>query len=177
MQGVHNQWPPAGARLSSAQLARRSFVTAQSMQVMVAAFVRNGYIERRPDPEKQRVLRNYLTVDGTEMLNRCQREADAMEQRMLAGLSQPKWSACAMRWRRAFATSRVPPVTEAACARLGGRRLRRIRFVHTRVCGLDAANRAGCVYGQSVSNKTRSGDPVPPVNFNGNAAIKPVGGT
>ncbi|UXF67268.1 MarR family winged helix-turn-helix transcriptional regulator [Rhodococcus qingshengii] len=73
--------------LSSAQLARRSFVTAQSMQVMVTAFVRNGYIERRPDPEKQRILRNYLTAEGTEVLSRCESEADAMEDRMLAGLS------------------------------------------------------------------------------------------
>ncbi|MFC8181761.1 MarR family winged helix-turn-helix transcriptional regulator [Rhodococcus sp. NPDC057297] len=79
--------------LSSAQLARRSFVAAQSMQVMVAAFVRNGYIERRPDPEKKRVLRNYLTTEGTEVLRRCEQEADAMEDRLLAGLSAPQISA------------------------------------------------------------------------------------
>jgi DNA-binding MarR family transcriptional regulator len=74
--------------LSSAQLARRSFVTAQSMQVMVAAFVRSGYLQRHPDPDKQRVLRNYLTDAGLDVLARCEGAADRIEERMLAGLSR-----------------------------------------------------------------------------------------
>lgn len=73
--------------LSSAELARRSFVTAQSMQVMVAAFVRNAYVERRPDPTHQRILCNYLTAEGAEVLRRCEEEADRMEARMLSGLT------------------------------------------------------------------------------------------
>ena len=72
--------------LSSAQLARRSFVTAQSMQVMVATFLRNGHVDRRPDPNSQRILRNYLTKPGDDLLRRCEQEADAMEEHMLAGL-------------------------------------------------------------------------------------------
>ncbi|PQP25104.1 MarR family transcriptional regulator [Rhodococcus opacus] len=78
--------------LSSAQLARRSFVTAQSMQVMVAAFVRSGYVERHPDPDKQRVLRNYLTEAGLDVLARCEEAADHIEERMLAGLSRSQIS-------------------------------------------------------------------------------------
>ena len=72
--------------LSSAQLARRSFVTPQSMQTMVAAFVRAGLVERKPDPEHQRVLRLFLTEAGAGVLARGQEAADQVERRMLAGL-------------------------------------------------------------------------------------------
>jgi DNA-binding MarR family transcriptional regulator len=77
------RWQPG---LSSAQLARRSFVTPQSMQVMVAALLRDGVIERRPDDHNQRVLRNYLTGDGQALLSRAEEAAARIEERMLAGL-------------------------------------------------------------------------------------------
>lgn len=73
--------------LSSAQLARRSFVTAQSMQVMVAAFQRSGFIDRRTDAGHQRILRNYLTAAGEAVLARSEEAADRIEKQMLAGLS------------------------------------------------------------------------------------------
>lgn len=73
--------------LSSAQLARRSFVTPQSMQVMVAMFVRTGLVGRRPDPENQRILRIFLTDEGRAVLSRSQDAADQIERSMLAGLT------------------------------------------------------------------------------------------
>lgn len=76
--------------LSSAQLARRSFVTPQSMQVMVAAFVRGGLVERRPDPENQRILRMSLTDEGRTVLSRSQQAADQIERSMLAGLANAR---------------------------------------------------------------------------------------
>jgi DNA-binding MarR family transcriptional regulator len=72
--------------LSSAQLARRAFVTPQSMQVMVTAFVRDALVERRADPDNQRILRNHLTRDGELLLRRADEAAAAIEQRMLGGL-------------------------------------------------------------------------------------------
>lgn len=72
--------------LSSAQLARRAFVTAQSMQVMVAAFLRAGLIERRPQSENQRILCNYLTAAGYAALESGEQAADAVESKMLEGL-------------------------------------------------------------------------------------------
>ena len=75
--------------MSSAQLARRAFVTAQSMQVMVTTFVRAGYIERRPQPDNQRILCNYLTDKGRAALIRCEEAADAVEKGMLDGLDGP----------------------------------------------------------------------------------------
>ena len=74
--------------LSSAQLARRAFVSAQSMHVMVAAFVRSGFVRRQPDSENQRILRNYLTSQGEEKLARGQEVADRLEQRMVEGLTE-----------------------------------------------------------------------------------------
>lgn len=74
--------------MSSAQLARRAFVSAQSMQVMVAGFLRADLIERRPQPENQRVLCNYLTEAGHAALASCEQAADGVENKMLDGLDE-----------------------------------------------------------------------------------------
>lgn len=74
--------------LSSAQLARRAFVTAQSMQVMVAAFMRNGLVARKADDRNARVLHIYLTEAGEDVLSRGQEAADQLEERMVAGLTE-----------------------------------------------------------------------------------------
>ncbi|MGF9660788.1 MarR family transcriptional regulator [Arthrobacter crystallopoietes] len=72
--------------LSSAELARRAFVTAQSMQVMVTAFLRHGWVQRESDAVNQRILRNFLTPAGAEILARGQEAADQLEWRMVDGL-------------------------------------------------------------------------------------------
>ena len=72
--------------LSSAQLARRAFVTPQSMQVMVTAFIRDGLVERRTDPSNQRVLRIHLTRDGELLLLRADEAAASIEEQMLGDM-------------------------------------------------------------------------------------------
>jgi DNA-binding MarR family transcriptional regulator len=72
--------------LSSAQLARRAFVTPQSMQVMVTAFIRDGLVERRADPSNQRVLRIHLTRDGELLLLQADEAAARIEEQMLGDL-------------------------------------------------------------------------------------------
>ena len=72
--------------VSSAQLARRAFVTPQSMQVMVTAFIRDGLVERRADPGNQRILRIHLTRDGELLLLQADEAAAGIEQQMLGGL-------------------------------------------------------------------------------------------
>src|ERR687894_847430 len=47
--------------LSSAQLARRHFVTPQAMHQLVASMERDGLIERRSDDDNRRILRAWLT--------------------------------------------------------------------------------------------------------------------
>lgn len=74
--------------ISSAQLARRAFVTAQSMQVMVAAFVKSGYVERRPSKDNQRVLCNHLTDAGHTLLTLCEQSASKVEMKMLDGMDE-----------------------------------------------------------------------------------------
>jgi DNA-binding MarR family transcriptional regulator len=74
--------------LSSAQLARSAFVTAQSMADMVAALEGRGLLERHRDPGDRRRLMLRLTADGRKLLNRYRSRVEALEQRMLTDLSE-----------------------------------------------------------------------------------------
>ena len=74
--------------LSSAQLARNSFVTAQSMADMVTALERRGLIVRRRDPDNRRALLISLTCAGHELLAAQDAAMTALEERMLADLSE-----------------------------------------------------------------------------------------
>ncbi|MGN9837083.1 MarR family winged helix-turn-helix transcriptional regulator [Nonomuraea sp. H19] len=76
--------------LSSAQLARNSFVTAQSMADMITSLERRGLISRRRDPANRRALLISLTDAGHELLTAYDEEMDALEARMLSGLTQPQ---------------------------------------------------------------------------------------
>ena len=75
------------ADMSSAQLARYSFVTAQSMADMITALEGRKLIERHRDKADRRRLVVALTDEGRAMLDRCRSEVDALEASMLAGLS------------------------------------------------------------------------------------------
>jgi DNA-binding MarR family transcriptional regulator len=74
--------------LSSAQLARRHYVTPQAMNQLVTVLERDGLIERSPDPANRRILRARLTPRGRKVLRQCNKSVGAVEQRMLAGLSE-----------------------------------------------------------------------------------------
>jgi DNA-binding MarR family transcriptional regulator len=76
--------------LTSAQLARNSFVRTQSMADMVASLERQGLIRRRRDPHDARRSLISLTDEGREVLRRYEVEVEALEQRMLSGLTQPQ---------------------------------------------------------------------------------------
>jgi DNA-binding MarR family transcriptional regulator len=71
---------------SSAQLARRSFVSAQAANEMVAALERLGMIERHPAPEGGRALWIHLTPAGRRALARCEARVDAFEARLFEGV-------------------------------------------------------------------------------------------
>ena len=73
--------------LSCAQLARWAFVTPQAMNLVIAALERRGFIRRRPDPNHRRVLRASVTAKGLKVLEGCDRDMDAIEDDMLAGLA------------------------------------------------------------------------------------------
>lgn len=74
-------------QLSSAQLARRHYVTPQAMNQLVGAMERDGLIERQPDPLNRRILRAALTDRGAEVLASCHTVVDGLENSMLAALT------------------------------------------------------------------------------------------
>ncbi len=74
--------------LSAAQLARHSFVTAQSMGDMIAALQSRGLIDRHRDRADRRRLVVALTGDGRALLDRYRETVAALEASMLAGLSE-----------------------------------------------------------------------------------------
>ena len=78
--------------LSSAQLARNSFVTAQSMADMITTLEGRGLIERHRDRTDRRRLVVALTIDGRELLDRYRYQVDALEEQMLAGLTRAQIS-------------------------------------------------------------------------------------
>jgi DNA-binding MarR family transcriptional regulator len=73
--------------LTSAELARRSFVRPQTMHEMITALDDRGFIERRRDPGNRRVLLISLTPQGRAMLEAYDRQVGLLEEQMLAGLT------------------------------------------------------------------------------------------
>lgn len=73
--------------LSNSQLARRSYVTPQSMNAVIASLEERGLIRRVQSAEHARVRRTELTPAGRRLLAICDREIAAFEQEMLSVLS------------------------------------------------------------------------------------------
>jgi DNA-binding MarR family transcriptional regulator len=76
--------------LSNAQLARRSFVTPQAMNEIIAAMARKEMVVREPDARHGRIVRISLTRPGARVLRRCDEAARGVEEAMLAGLPRTK---------------------------------------------------------------------------------------
>lgn len=73
---------------SSAELARRTQVTAQTMHRLVADLERRGLLTLRPRPGHGRALEAHITPNGRKLLGRADVRAQAIEDRMTAGLNQ-----------------------------------------------------------------------------------------
>lgn len=65
--------------ISSAELSRRFFVTAQTMNEIINGMVLRGLISRKEDPDNKRVLRLRLTARGHKALKECDEIADEIE--------------------------------------------------------------------------------------------------
>jgi DNA-binding MarR family transcriptional regulator len=75
--------------LSNAGLARRAFVTPQSMHAVLQELERHQFVVRRPHPQHQRVLQAELTKDGRRTLKSANNSVNALEDQMLSKLSDP----------------------------------------------------------------------------------------
>lgn len=87
------------AALSGAELARRGFVTPQTMTGLVAGLERRALVRRRPHPAHGRVLEVGMTAAGRATLRRAHGAAGAVEDRMLTGRTAPERSQLAA-WLR-----------------------------------------------------------------------------
>lgn len=74
--------------LSSAQLARRVFVTPQAMNQLVIALEERGLIRRKPSESHGRIMHASLTPKGTALLEACDRATLPEEEWLLASLSK-----------------------------------------------------------------------------------------
>ena len=75
--------------LSNADMARRAFVTPQSMHAVLAELEARRLLERRPHPENRRVLTAELTAAGRRSMEAAAEAVDGVERRMLAELTEP----------------------------------------------------------------------------------------
>jgi len=95
--------------LTTAELARSSFVTPQTMGDLVTALERRGLVERRPDPTNRRRLLIALTETGQDVLAGFDGAVRALEERMLGDLTGEERAALADYLNRARAALGVPP--------------------------------------------------------------------
>ncbi|HVW26720.1 MAG TPA: MarR family transcriptional regulator [Polyangiaceae bacterium] len=73
--------------LSSAQLARRTLVSAQAMNQIVIGLEQRGLIVRRADAEHNKIQRASLSPAGRRALAACDRATAPIEDQLLSGLS------------------------------------------------------------------------------------------
>jgi DNA-binding MarR family transcriptional regulator len=72
--------------ISASTLARRTFVTRQSMNVMLQQLADRDLVVRPAQPDSGRALPTLLTAAGTAALDVAQSVVDGVEKRMLSGL-------------------------------------------------------------------------------------------
>jgi DNA-binding MarR family transcriptional regulator len=74
--------------LSSSELARGTFVTRQSMNVLLQALERDGYVTRPAEAPVGKMLPTRLTPRGRRSLEKATVAVRAVEVRMLSGMTE-----------------------------------------------------------------------------------------
>ena len=78
--------------LSNSELARGAFVTRQSMNVLLQALERDGYVTRPAEASVGKVLPTRLTPRGSRSLAKATVAVRSVEVRMLSGLTEVEQS-------------------------------------------------------------------------------------
>jgi DNA-binding MarR family transcriptional regulator len=94
--------------LSSAQLARRSFVRPQTMHEMVTGLERQRLIERHPSPDHTRVLLIRLSDAGRAKLAECASDVEHIERQMVKPLGDDEVAALRSLLERCYAALAAP---------------------------------------------------------------------
>jgi DNA-binding MarR family transcriptional regulator len=79
----------AYAGASNADLARLTFLTPQTVSLIVSNLIRAEAVTRRPDAIHGRIVHLHLSAKGRTMLARCRKAVRFTERALSAGLSQP----------------------------------------------------------------------------------------
>jgi DNA-binding MarR family transcriptional regulator len=83
--------------LSGADLARVTLLTPQTIGVIIRNLERDRAIRKTPHPVHGRILQWTLTRRGGTLLDKCRRHVNALERRLMAGLTA-KTQATVRRW-------------------------------------------------------------------------------
>lgn len=73
--------------ISPAELARRSFVTPQSMNELVLMLEAAGLVTRQPHPQHGRIRQAHLTASGRSKIAAARRCVNTIAERMLSSLT------------------------------------------------------------------------------------------
>lgn len=73
--------------ISNADLAKAAFVTAQTMQGIIATLEKRGLLERSPDPEHGRRLMAQLTGSGSKAVKAADATIERVEAKMISSIS------------------------------------------------------------------------------------------
>ena len=74
--------------LAGAELARRSSVTAQTMNTILHRMERDGQLERRPHPSSSRADSWFVTARGNKLMDQAKVVGKAIWRKMLAALKE-----------------------------------------------------------------------------------------
>jgi DNA-binding MarR family transcriptional regulator len=100
--------------LSNADLARRAFVTPQSMHAVLQELERLQLVVRSPHPQHQRVLQAALTGAGRRTLTSAAAAVDTVEEQMLHELSSSARSRLASALSSCIDALTEPPTSSVA---------------------------------------------------------------
>ena len=74
--------------VSNADLARSSFITAQTMHGIVSNLEKNNLIERKRDPQHGRILCAELTKQGMEVVQQAHKVISTVEESMTSTMTE-----------------------------------------------------------------------------------------
>jgi len=102
--------------ITSSELARRSFVRAQTMAETVNVLIEGGLVRREPDPDHGRQMLLYITDAGVERITAMSDDVRTVEDDMLRELTDEEVDQFRSYLRRCRDALRTPTVTVGAGA-------------------------------------------------------------